>query len=295
METAFAALAGLSEGMTAEQILLDHAAECAALARIVTDDGMIAQVWHLLFAALGRPYPTPEQRRSVLYWAEVLADFAAHFAAIVPIYQDMLVLVRALVRGNQGIYRNMAWAAQVFLQGEADGGRGLERLDAWCDAGPDHPLDLHPRDPQRFLRDSLALYRQCRELWFAAQAETDPARRAAILEQRKALTHKANVVIGCQEQMMILQSPEVFSQPTMERIVAAQQGAMLLHDPGLVPSEGPVRRIALATDGNWADFPERMGVTPGTGELQISSGATGTAGDTQWENWATARKRSCAG
>jgi hypothetical protein len=155
----------------------------------------------------------------------------------------------------------MAAATDVFLRGESDGAdEGMKKLDAWCAGGPSHPDDLAPRDPQQFLRKSFELYRQCRQLWVDSLSAADPK---PLLDRRRQLAHLANVTIGCQEQMLILQSPQVFSHPVVQEIVAGQEGVMRLHDP--VGGRRTIHLLPAPPGGNWADFILRMGVQVGRG------------------------------
>ena len=267
-----------------------HAKCFIALAEVISDDsgGMFLQVIHLLFTTLDKmPIPSKSDVLNPIWQAKFVYQLAKHRGAVIEIWQKMCVLLKVLVHGNQGIYRNMAWATHMFLLGESgNAGQGMQKLEEWCAVTtPSDPHDLNPRDPQRFLRDSFAMYVECRKLWIQSLSEPDATRKKKLLDDRRLKAHAANVTIGCQEQMLILQSPDVFSNAVAQEIVAGQEGVMCLHDPG-PPS--PKRRIALLPDppgGNWADFPVRMGIEPGSGPISVTvanpypvpSGATFTA------------------
>jgi len=251
--------------------LASHVIQFSVLAQVMADDsgGMFIQVIHLFFTTIGMPVPTPADVKDPKWEAKFVVQLLKHKGAVGEIFDKMTVLLKVLVHGNQGIYRNMAWSTEVFCQGESGGAsQGLQKLEEWCAvASPDDPHDLSPRDPQRFLRDSFKMYKDCRDLWVQSLGERDPTKKQALLDKRRTLAHVANVTIGCQEQMLILQGPDVFSQPTAQEIVAGQEGAMRLHDPG---TTGSKRTIHLLPSGNWADFPQRMGVVPGSGPVQVT-------------------------
>ena len=83
-----------------------------------------------------------------------------------------------------------------------------------------------------------------------ALACTDPA--SPEYAQKKALrdqtAHEANLLIGYQEQLVILQP--IFD--TMQEELAAMSGTMVLNDPN------GVHELA----GGWGDFYTRMGIDP---------------------------------
>lgn len=265
--------------------IASRSTQFTVLAKVMADDsgGMLLQVLHLFFTTIGMPVPSPSDVTNPTWQAKFAYNLVKHKGAVGEIFDKMVVLLKVLVHGNQGIYRNMAWATEVFCMGESNGAdQGLAKLDEWCGQGPDDPHDLQPRDSQRFLRDSFKMYKDCRDLWVQSLNEPDSTKRQVLLDRRRLLAHAANVTIGCQEQMLILQSPDVFSQQTAQEIVSGQEGVMRLHDPG---TSGSRRTIQLLPKGNWADFPQRMGVVPGTGPIQVTvanpypvpAGATFTA------------------
>ena len=169
-------------------------------------------------------------------------------------------MLDALVRGNNGIYNNFAPAYDAFLKGESDGSGGMEALKK---AG------YYPgseSDPQGFISNSLAKYQEARDLGLQAQQETDPAERDKLLQQRKDLVANANLNLGNQEQIEVIQQPGVFGNPEVAQRIGALGGTMSVHDAnGATP--------LLPNGGNWADFATRMGykdVPPGTdGEMNI--------------------------
>lgn len=147
----------------------------------------------------------------------------------------------ALVRGNVGIYANMAPAYDIFLAAESQGEDGLEalRCQGYAPGGE--------QDPQGFLNEAFSRYQTARDL--GEKAVSAPfTEREALLRERQALIHEANLYIGIQEQMVILQAPEIYGDPDVAAVVNAQ-GELTLTDPT------GTHRLAA----NWADFATRMG------------------------------------
>ena len=147
----------------------------------------------------------------------------------------------ALVRGNVGIYSNMAPAYDVFLAAETQGRDGLEALrqSGYAPGGE--------KDPQGFLNEAFSRYQTARELGAKAK-DASPAEREALLAERQALIHEANLYVGIQEQMVILQAPGIYGDSRVATMVNSQ-GELNLTDP-----TGQHRLVA-----NWADFATRMG------------------------------------
>lgn len=173
-------------------------------------------------------------------------------------------LHKALVKGNVGIYSNMAPAYDAFLRAESRGQDGLEalRLQGYQPGGP--------RDPQGFLTEAFTRYQQARELGHAALT-APPSQREQLLAERQKLVHEANLLIGIQEQMVILQAPGIYGDAEVARVVDAQ-GELSLTDP-----RGTHRLV-----GNWSDFATRMGLeavprgTPGAIAIRDHQGRTNT-------------------
>lgn len=172
---------------------------------------------------------------------KVLGETAGDLAFTTP-----STMLDALVRGNNGIYNNFAPAYDAFLKGEADGTGGMEALKA---AGYEPGSD---KDRQGFISDSLGKYKEARDLGLQAQKETDPARRDELLKQRQSLVETANLNLGNQEQIEVIQQPGVFGHPEVAKRIGALGGTMSMHDAnGTTP--------LLPNGGNWSDFATRMG------------------------------------
>lgn len=158
------------------------------------------------------------------------------------------VLHSALVWGNTGVYGDIAPAYAVFLKGEAEGGKGLQALQA---AG----YGQGEKDPQGLLLEAFRCYHQAQRVG-AATPEAEA--------QRKALVARGTLLLGVHEQMVILQAPQVFGNPEVAKVLDRMgKGAMVLHEP----SAPGGKRVLLPQGGNWSTFATRMGfeaVPPGT-------------------------------
>lgn len=142
-----------------------------------------------------------------------------------------------LVRGNLTIYLDIAPILCRFLRSLAEAhAQGRAPAPVMVDAD---------RDPCRFLSEGLALYRQ---VYLLGQAgPSDPGRDVL----RGELMHRANLLLGCQEQLLILQP--IFEQ--MREELLAMSPTMTLADP-----HG--HHKLLPRGGDWGDFYQRMGMRP---------------------------------
>ncbi len=155
----------------------------------------------------------------------------------------------ALVEGNTGIYNNMAPAYDAFLKGESKGGPG--GMQALKDAGY---TPGSPKDSQGFITQGFSKYREARDVADAYQKETDPAKKAALLQKRDGLMNEGNLMFGIQEQMNILQKPTIFGDPQIQNMMGGINGQMSFR-------EAPTGRFDLLPQGtkNWTNFQDRMG------------------------------------
>ena len=174
-----------------------------------------------------------------------LDPIASVSGEVVDLVGDMMGAVErlhaALVRGNVGIYSNMAPAYDIFLTAESAGEDGLEALrrEGYAPGSA--------ADPQGFINEAFKRYQAARDL--GEKAKKAPfTEKEALLSERQALIHEANLTIGIQEQMVILQAPEIYGDPEVAAVVNAQ-GELSLTDPT------GTHRLAA----NWADFATRMG------------------------------------
>ncbi len=142
-----------------------------------------------------------------------------------------------LVRGNREIYENIAPAYAQLLQA--------------ANAAPNgQPGRLQfQNDPNGFLSEAFYQYGEVRRLGIEIRDARDPATIARLTEQRNAAADRANLLIGYQEQLVILQP--IFD--TMRPELQAMSGTMSLPDP-------TGRTRLLPNGGNWADFYTRMGI-----------------------------------
>ena len=156
----------------------------------------------------------------------------------------------ALVEGNTEIYKNIAPAYDAFLSGEADPGKG--GMQALKDAGYSKGSE---KDPQGFVTQAFERYSQARQKGLEAEQTSDPAARQQLLDERKHLMNEANLNIGLQEQMTILQRPSIYGNPQMQDALGAIGGTMSLTDAN--------GKHDLRPDGkNWSGFADRMGLRP---------------------------------
>ena len=90
-----------------------------------------------------------------------------------------------------------------------------------------------------------------RRLNIEIQRAQDPQTIARLTAEREARANRANLLIGFQEQLVILQPIFNTMQPELRDIA----GTMALNDPrGKIP--------LLPNGGNWGDFYTRMGIDP---------------------------------
>jgi hypothetical protein len=141
-----------------------------------------------------------------------------------------------MVQGNREIYENIAPAYRTFLTA------GLQDPQTGAVGG-----QAYAGDSGGYVAAAFGKYEEVRRLRNEIEAlPAGDAQRATLTTQRRALAHEANLLIGYQEQLVILQP--IFD--TMQEELAAMSGTMVLHDPN----------GAHALIGNWGDFYTRMGI-----------------------------------
>jgi hypothetical protein len=160
---------------------------------------------------------------------KLIAAIPAVIAAVEKIYENMK-------RGNREIYESVAPAAHNFLAAAQGAPGGVPGAMAF--AG----------DTNGFLAAAFTEYGEIRRLGDEARAAPGTPDAQAKLQQRHDKAMHANLLVGFQEQLVILQP--IFN--TMMQELAAMNGTMVLHDPnGAHP---------LAS--NWGNFYTRMGIDP---------------------------------
>ncbi|HEX3765982.1 MAG TPA: DUF4157 domain-containing protein [Kofleriaceae bacterium] len=160
---------------------------------------------------------------------KLIAAIPAVIAAVQKIYENMK-------RGNREIYENVAPAAHNFLQAAQGAPSGVPGPMAF--AG----------DTNGFLAAAFSEYGEIRRLGDEARAAPGTPDAATKLQQRHDKAMHANLLVGYQEQLVILQP--IFN--TMMEELTAMNGTMVLHDPnGVHPLHN-----------NWGDFYTRMGIDP---------------------------------
>jgi len=157
--------------------------------------------------------------------------------AIPGLISAMDLIYDNMVRGNREIYESVGRAYNAFLSAGLATPSGVVRGMGFGD------------DTRGFLAAAFDVYGQVREKanQLATMDPQDP-RAGTTLTQRSALAHRANLLIGYQEQLVILQP--IFD--TMQTELAAMSGTMVLRDPN----------GTHALTANWQDFYTRMGLDP---------------------------------
>lgn len=150
----------------------------------------------------------------------------------------------ALVHGNTGVYADIAPAYDTFLRATATGSDPLEALKK---AG----YGQGPKDPQGLLLEAFGGYQRAKRLGDRAALATGAAREQ-LLAERLAQAHRANVLVGIHEQMVVIQGPQVFGDPQVAMLLEALSSEMSMTD-----ANGT--HALLPNGGNWADFATRMG------------------------------------
>jgi len=160
---------------------------------------------------------------------KLIVAIPAVITAVTKVYENMKL-------GNKEIYENVAPAAHNFLQAAQSAPGGVPGTMAF--AG----------DTNGFVSAAFVEYGEIRRLGDEARAAPGTPEAATKLQQRHDKAMHANLLIGFQEQLIILQP--IFN--TMMQELNAMSGTMVLHDPnGVHP---------LAN--NWGDFYTRMGIDP---------------------------------
>lgn len=160
---------------------------------------------------------------------KLIAAIPAVITAVEKIYDNMK-------RGNREIYENVAPAAHNFLQAAQGASGGVPGPMAF--AG----------DTNGFLAAAFTEYGEVRRLGDEARAAPGTPEAATKLQQRHDKVMHANLLVGFQEQLVILQP--IFD--TMMQELTAMNGTMVLHDPN---GAHPLAH-------NWGNFYTRMGIDP---------------------------------
>lgn len=151
----------------------------------------------------------------------------------------------SLVAGNTEIHHSAAPAAHAFLQGEAQGGKGM---DALREAGY---FPGSEKDPHGLYTKAYGMLPRVRELGLQASKETDPQKKKQLEQQRDELMKKSNMHLFTQEQLT-LEKPQIYRNETMKNAISSIGGSMSLDDPN-------GRYNLLPNGGDWTDFKTRMG------------------------------------
>lgn len=254
-------LAGLSFGPN-PIIAFQSAVSAIRIFRRVLDlmsqDGLIRQSMQLAFAKAG--ISEAELRSLVTEGAQVMTEaptsamnpiamyhmlrFIGHATTMVgklivatpAIIKAVELVYENMKRGNKEIYENVAPAAHNFLQAAQGAPNGVPGTMAF--AG----------DTNGFVSAAFVEYGEIRRLGDEARAAPGTPEAATKLGQRHDKAMHANLLVGFQEQLIILQP--IFN--TMMQELNAMSGTMVLHDPN----------GAHPLANNWGDFYTRMGIDP---------------------------------
>lgn len=157
--------------------------------------------------------------------------------AIPGLISAMDLIYDNMVRGNREIYESVGPAYNAFLSAGLASASGVVRGMGFGG------------DQRGFLAAAFDVYGQVREKAnLLATMDTQDPRAGTVRTERNALAHRANLLIGYQEQLVILQP--IFD--TMQTELAAMSGTMVLRDPN----------GTHALTANWQDFYTRMGLDP---------------------------------
>jgi len=225
---------------------------------LMNQDGLIRQSMQLAFAKAG--ITEADLRSIVSEAATVLSEaptvmmnpvamyhlvrFTGHVATMVgklivatpAIIRAVELVYENMKRGNKEIYENVAPAARRFLQAALSAPGGVPGPMAF--AG----------DTNGFVSAAFTEYGEIRRLGDEARAAPGTPESVTKLAQRRDKAMHANLLIGFQEQLIILQP--IFN--TMMQELNAMSGTMVLHDPN----------GAHPLANNWGDFYTRMGIDP---------------------------------
>lgn len=252
-------LAGLSFGPN-PIIAFQSAQSALRIFRRVLDlmnqDGLIRQAMQLAFAKAG--ITEADLRNLVNEGAQVLTEaptsamnpiamyhllrFIGHATTMVgklivatpAIIRAVELVYENMKRGNKEIYENVAPAARNFLQAAQGAPNGVPGTMAFSG------------DTNGFVSAAFVEYGEIRRLGDEARAAPGTPEAATKLAQRHAKAMHANLLIGFQEQLIILQP--IFN--TMMQELNSMSGTMVLHDPN----------GAHPLANNWGDFYTRMGI-----------------------------------
>jgi hypothetical protein len=222
----------------------------------MSQDGLIRQAMQLAFAKAGiteadlrslvtegaqalRESPTVAMNPFAMYH---MLRFIGHVTTMVgklivatpAIIRAVELVYDNMKRGNKEIYENVAPAAHKFLLAAQSAPAGVPGAMAF--AG----------DTNGFVSAAFAEYGEIRKLGDEARTRPGTPEATAKLQQRHAKAMHANLLIGFQEQLIILQP--IFN--TMMQELNSMSGTMVLHDPN----------GAHPLANNWGDFYTRMGI-----------------------------------
>jgi hypothetical protein len=258
---------------TPDLTLINDERSAKALVQVMAQDKMVEQSMRMAAKSLGINPALPATDLVQELVKDLASSPTTAPAKIATITGNLEKLHEALVKGNTRIYHNIVPAYDTFMKAEMAGGDGVAALEkAGYGSGGGVFVDRSTttgKDPQSFVLDAFKKYKQAKNLGDQVQILAERKQSSgdasgelqtqidALQKQRTEVIHAANLLIGCQEQMGILQDGDIFTDPLVSNMLQAMSGTMTLTDAidtsDLLPGASP-------STSNWADFPTRMGL-----------------------------------
>lgn len=269
-----ASLEALHTLVTPDGTLVNDERSTKALVQVMLQDKMVEQSMRMAAKSMGINPALPPADLVTEMVKDLASSPSTAPAKIATITGNLEKLHTALVKGNTRIYHNIVPAYDLFMKAERDGGDGIAALEKAGYGGKGGLFvdrsTTTGKDPQGFVLEAFKKYKAAKNIH--DQIQVLEARKQssgdangslqkeieALQKQRSEIIHAANLLIGCQEQMGILQDTDIFTDPLVSGMLGAMSGTMSLTDEvgraELLPGATPAT-------SNWADFPTRMGLT----------------------------------
>lgn len=268
LETSMEALQTL---MTTDGNTQNDIRAIGALITTMDSDNMIKQ--SILMSASSMGIDT-SGKSSTQIIKEIVGKSYDSPSKILGVVDDLKTLHTAMVKGNTEIHANIAPAYKIFLKAEKEGKDGIEALKAAGYGNVTNQTFVAPgsKDPQGLVLSGFMDYKKGKELEEQAKiAERggDKQKADKLRAERNELMYKGSLKFGAQEQMAILQGPQVFGNPKVATILKSLNGTMSIKDSKL--PDGTYRNNPIKPEGTntgWADFPSRMGLREASNERE---------------------------
>jgi hypothetical protein len=220
------------EGLVKQSVLLWMAKAGITQQQLTSIESRFAEIASLEITDIGL-----RTARTVYNTLVDVINMGIRLATAIPSLLTGLTLIYDnMCKGNREIYENVAPAYNAFLSAGLAGDGVVGRMG-------------FGGETRGFLAAAFEKYSQVRaKANQLAVLPADSPERGGIATQRNATAHQANLLVGYQEQLVILQP--IFD--TMQVELAAMSGTMVLRDPN---GSHPLT-------ANWQDFCTRMGLDP---------------------------------